>query len=60
MKKHVGYNKALTITVAELHATVSALGDALKEQRMESNKILNMKVINIDCHFSIGTCVGMS
>ena len=57
INKHVGDNKALTITVTELHATLSALGDDLKEQRI---KLVNTKVINIGCHFSIGTCVGMS
>ena len=61
--KHIEDNKVLAITVSELHATVSALNDSLKEQRMEyddsltkqnmelvqeyEDKLTNTKVINI-------------
>ena len=37
MAKHVQDNGALTFTVAALNARVSALGDSLKDQQMESN-----------------------
>ena len=41
-------NKVLTITVSELHATVSVLDKSLKEQRMEyaNTKVINIGIVN--------------
>ena len=71
--KHVGDNKVLTITVAEMHAKVSAFDDSLKEQRMKyddaltkqhmeliqeyEDKLTTSKIINIACQVPIRTYV---
>ena len=54
MAKHVQANHALTFTVAALNERVSALGNSLKDQQMESNNaLLNIKVISIAFYLSI-------
>ena len=45
MAKHVQANHALKFTVAALNERVSALGNSLKDQQMESNNaLLNIQI----------------
>ena len=54
MAKHVQANNALRFTVAALNERVSALGDSLKDQQMESNyALVNIKVISITSQLSM-------